>query len=517
MTKVTWKDSFKKQIKDAEALYAQEATSVSFLLFCLRTKKFTSREYLDWAREAHQIPVLSEKFFAQRPPSAELYQKYQAQYAWSPECLPVAEWEGQLIVACLERPEDFKGTAIFVLTSYENLEKTWAGFQVSQREDSFFNVDGSLVLKDDVVESSFEKSEDSSVSESSSPGLVAGEDSGGIPDGLFGDVMATGPSPAVSLNNFVGVKLEPLKPAPAAKSAAAADDAVPFSIEEAATAIHRTISGVEYEPDEAVLEAPAGMHELKLMPVDENSQPSIKPQTAPPPRQEPAVSAMHEEMLRKGPRTTHAVGAIDTLPMDDVEDEENMSTQKRAALGAANVTGEVPKAPVKFTQSPVIGAAAYFLEKVRKQNQEQFDREVVATFNQFKTYFKKTMLLAIGDKDRVVKPLMWEGNEFDVRKPALQEFSLKIPSIFRIVSGTQKPYHGYIVPNDLNGAFFDSWNHGQIPEHVTIVPILDHDLVVGMLIGFGEKSSYTQNVLQFSENTARELSRKIIRPSARAA
>ena len=127
------------------------------------------------------------------------------------------------------------------------------------------------------------------------------------------------------------------------------------------------------------------------------------------------------------------------------------------------------------------------------------------------------MLLAIGDKDRVVKPILWDGGDFDIKKPSMVEFSLKIPSIFRVVSGTQKPYHGYVVTNDLNEAFFESWNHGQIPDHVTIVPLMDNDLVVGMLMGFGEKAAYNKSVLQFSENAAKELSEKILRSHAKAA
>jgi hypothetical protein len=112
---------------------------------------------------------------------------------------------------------------------------------------------------------------------------------------------------------------------------------------------------------------------------------------------------------------------------------------------------------------------------------------------------------------------LWDGGDFDVRKPSMIEFSLKIPSIFRIVSTTQKPYHGFVSLNDLNEAFFESWNHGQIPDHVTIVPLMDHDLVVGMLMGFGEKSCYNKNVLQFTENAAKDLSVKILKSVQKAA
>jgi hypothetical protein len=123
------------------------------------------------------------------------------------------------------------------------------------------------------------------------------------------------------------------------------------------------------------------------------------------------------------------------------------------------------------------------------------------------------MLLAIGDKDRLVKPLLWDDG-FEVQNPPNSEFNLKTPSIFKIVSGTQKPYHGYVVLNDLNESFFESWNHAQIPDHVTIVPMLEGDLVVGMLMGFGEKSSGNRTVLQFAEKVAKDLSKTIFKNSS---
>jgi hypothetical protein len=209
---------------------------------------------------------------------------------------------------------------------------------------------------------------------------------------------------------------------------------------------------------------------------------------------------------------------IDTLvPVEDdidlqappMPERKNISPMSPNAASIA-VAGPLPTAPVKPTSFSTGENASYLLEKVRKVGRDQFDKDAQASFQQLKTFFKKSMLLAIGDKDRMVKPLLWDQG-FDSADGGAPEFNLKTPSIFRIVSGTQKPYHGFVTVNDLNESFFESWNHGQIPDHITLVPLMDGDLVVGMLMGLGEKSNYNKSVLNFTENVAKELSLKILK------
>jgi hypothetical protein len=489
MAKSNWQDHFQNQIQALLEEYNKEPLEISLLLFCLRAHALSSQEYLEWAREALELPVLNENFFLTNPPHPDLYKKWQTTFNWGPECLPIAEWDGSVIIACLQKPETYSSTypTIFVLTSHENLAKTWGTYQSakevkeidfsdmsslataisgSEKKENYLGDNGELVLQDDAP-----SDEEFSEEFNDEKTRVSAEESEGIPDGFLSDDSA--PS--------------------------SGSDLVEFSIESLSL------------PKASALLPPL---EPSSVLVSEDSRPKSIPQplapSRPPPSQEisPMMSLMHEEVLRKGPRTTRPV--LDTLPSDE-EVQEEVSQKKSLNAIAPSPANSLPQAPVKPTHLP--GAAAiYLLEKVRKQNQERFDREVIASFNQCKTFFKKSMLLAIGDKDRLVKPIMWDGG-FEIRKPSDVEFDLKTPSIFRTVNGTQKPYHGYVVVNDLNETFFEAWNHGQIPDHVTIVPLMDGDLVVGMLMGFGEKSSYNKNVLQFTEGLAKDLSQKIFRSS----
>ncbi|MGZ3748956.1 MAG: hypothetical protein ACXWRE_15840, partial [Pseudobdellovibrionaceae bacterium] len=138
-------------------------------------------------------------------------------------------------------------------------------------------------------------------------------------------------------------------------------------------------------------------------------------------------------------------------------------------------------------------------------------REVLTHFQILKTFFTKSILLAVDNKGQLIKPIVWDKKDFAVQEQQNSCFNLETPSIFRIVSSTQKPYHGFVILNDLNESFFESWNHGQIPDHVTIVPLFEGELVVGMLMGFGEKSSFNKTVLQFTEKVAKDFSQKIFK------
>jgi hypothetical protein len=454
MTKVNWQDHFKSAIQNAESLYSKDSTDVSLLMFCLRSKLISSASYLAWAKENFQIPVLSEKFFQIHTPQRELYKKWQKVHKWTKECLPVAEWDGVLIVACLEIPENYASAnpTTFVLTSYEVLDQTWATYTKSE-DDNFFDAHGEFILKDNAAsEQSSEKMAKVSVEEEAS----------GVPEGLFGDSPAPKIEPLTSLTKTELIPFQPMN----------SEVTKEFKVE------------IENEPA-PIAKQPTAMHTTK-----------------------------------KGPRTSETLMVtidektkIDNFAayegMEEVADHEVQFPDKKQISPIVNVTtGEFPSAPVKPTMNPA-DSAAYFLEKVRKQGQDPFDKEVIASFQHMKTFFKKSMLLAISNKDRSVKPILWDAG-FE-QKAIGTEFNLKTPSIFKIVNGTQKPYHGYVVPNDLNESFFETWNHGQIPDHVTIVPLMDGDHVIGMIMGFGEKASYNKNVLQFTENLAKGLSSRIMK------
>lgn len=44
-----------------------------------------------------------------------------------------------------------------------------------------------------------------------------------------------------------------------------------------------------------------------------------------------------------------------------------------------------------------------------------------------------------------------------------------------------------MVGNQINDAFFQTWAKGELPEHLTIVPVLYEKNLIGMLLGATSK------------------------------
>jgi hypothetical protein len=120
-------------------------------------------------------------------------------------------------------------------------------------------------------------------------------------------------------------------------------------------------------------------------------------------------------------------------------------------------------------------------------------------------YQKSMILLKSGDQ---VKPWKWDQN-FKPSTPAVSSVSLLQPSPFRIVHRTHKPFHGYVAPNDLNQKFFDQWNNSEIPELLTVAPVMVEDHVIGMLLAIGDKKADTKACLQSMELLADGIAKEI--------
>ncbi len=121
------------------------------------------------------------------------------------------------------------------------------------------------------------------------------------------------------------------------------------------------------------------------------------------------------------------------------------------------------------------------------------------------TFSKSMILLKNGDH---IIPWKWDEN-FVGSEEDSNGYSLVQPSPFRIVLRTQKPYHGYVVENEVNKSFFKEWNDSQTPEHLTIAPIVVDDHVIGMLLGLGEKESETKENLDKAQRLANGIAKEI--------
>jgi hypothetical protein len=115
-------------------------------------------------------------------------------------------------------------------------------------------------------------------------------------------------------------------------------------------------------------------------------------------------------------------------------------------------------------------------------NHDQLANTIFAEMGQ---YYEKSMILLFQGES--LQPWKWSvGWRVDNNRNKVVDLSS--PSIFRIVTETMNSYHGNVVMNSINDSFFQTWNAGINPEHVTIVPIPVAKNLAGMIIGITSKT-----------------------------
>ena len=130
------------------------------------------------------------------------------------------------------------------------------------------------------------------------------------------------------------------------------------------------------------------------------------------------------------------------------------------------------------TQSP---------EKIKKSTQlSQIRIELEHT----KKYAKSYILFIC--KKKYFIPWKWS---FDLKSKNKKPISIKLPSLFRIVYQSKKPYFGYVPPVAGNYEFFDQWSL-SLPEQIVFIPFLDSskNIVLGGYLGLLNKD---QSSLEF--------------------
>lgn len=152
--------------------------------------------------------------------------------------------------------------------------------------------------------------------------------------------------------------------------------------------------------------------------------------------------------------------------------------------------------------------AKYILNALFDKNSNQFRDKANALFKKLNTHFEKSMILTLDAEELNLHPYMWD-NHFVQMTDTNSNISLSTPSVFNIVQNTQKPFHGPIVVNDINEKYFDNWNQGTLPAHITIIPLIINSKAAGMILSIGEKSCYNFGVLKFAENSVADFANEL--------
>lgn len=503
-----WFEQFSTKLQSLEEDYASSGSKVSMLAYAFQTARLNPEDYLAWAVNHYQIPKLSSRFFVETPPSQEVFAKWATHFLWTMECLPVAEWDGSLIVACLEPPQDFSSSvnAIFVLTSLDDLTYLWNLYHEEKELDipqsgSPEGMDLSMATVVHTNKSDSFSFEDLGMGNSDSP-----EDLLSDADTNSGVELAEEEPVLEALEglNFDApttiIKLESLgqpttigsspEHTPDLASSSSSDAAAPSTFDK--TTIFKPLTAVA--PVAPVAKKKAADEPLHLM-----DEPLVVAESKPIP---PPPKKMDEEKTTIAP-------AVAKVP----------ETKAPAATVSAKIPAaeSIPAAPIakpKPAPAPAAVAAVrssmnvnadttLLLEALKKKNGTAVDDRVKTTFTEMRNHFEKTMILTLDEKESQLVAFAWDDNFKGMKDPTIR-VPLRVPSIFNIVASTQKSFHGYISLNEVNEKFFEDWNQGRIPDHVTIAPLIVEDKMVGMIMGFAEKSAYNKMSLNLAEKLSNE-------------
>ncbi|WP_347357195.1 hypothetical protein [Bdellovibrio sp.] len=465
-----WFEHFKEQLQGLTEAFEQSGSPLSLLGYAICEQRLSSEAYLQWAMTHHRLPLLQSRFFTETPVSQEMFAKWATHYPWSAECLPVAEWDGSLIVACLQPPQDFPSfpSSILVLATYENLEQVWKQLHPERQaapaaESAPEGIDLSLSTPKKQSSDSFSFDDLGVAPEGSSPNF----------EPLSGDELSVEGTPEEKLDGlFDGptvIRLEALAPTPAessvAETAPSAEGELALEIPE--SELKTTIMPLPTAPAAAATPVIEEIPAVAIEPVAKQDSSAPKRATPPPPPKSDLPPPFEDSFSNK---------PIPITPR--------------------------PAGVAKPTINPV--ATGHFaLDKIKKKNAAALNEKVKLVLSEMKAHFEKSMILTLDEQETQMIAFAWDEN-FKGMKDTSMRFPLQIPSIFSIVASTQKPYHGYISLNETNEKFFEGWNQGRIPDHVTIAPIVINEKLVGMLMGFAEKSAYNKVSLNLAEKLSND-------------
>ncbi|WP_374080326.1 hypothetical protein [Bdellovibrio bacteriovorus] len=463
-----WFEHFKEQLQGLTESFEQSGSPLSLLGYALKEQRLRSDEYLNWAMTHYKLPKLQSRFFTETPLSQEMFAKWATHYPWSVECLPVAEWDGSLIVACLQPPQDFPSmpSSIIVFARFEDLQEAWRKFHpektaatptASASSEAPDGIDLSIATVTKQGSGDSFSFEDLGVNDTaqSSPSLEvldeSAEKSEERMDGLF-----DGPT-VIRLEALTPKEETPTNSNPVIEVVSTDDALQELSAElEPKTQVDELVLNEEPAPAVAA-KAPI----VAASPVSESSAPKKASIPPPPPKSE--MPPPFEDSFGNKP--------IPIVPR--------------------------PAGVAKPTINPV-ASGNFALDKMKKKNAPLLNEKIKQVLSEMKVHFEKSMILTLDEQETQLTAFAWDEN-FQGMKDTSMRFPLQTPSIFNIVASTQKSFHGYISLNEINEKFFEGWNQGRIPDHVTISPIIVNEKLVGMLMGFAEKSAYNKISLNLAE------------------
>lgn len=476
-----WIEQFGVTETDITQWKTQLKSSDDLLQWCLLTGKIPGDHYLHWAANRFEMPIVKSEFFS-APTDLVFWDLVKNRHNWSQTLMPLAEWEGTLLVACLEPSKELQSQPGIkcVLAMAEDLRTYWqklhqgdshssteksepAPIEQDYNSTADFQVDVPPVeappkqipqVSVDLSEDDSEEDSEDDSEESTGTGF-----SFDAPQGL--DFSET--PEAQHLNDEETIP--PTELPDGVKIEVSVDD-LDLDFSALAQDIQTPPSP---KPDMAApdLTDQAAAHDLSA------SEMPVPPPLTPPPT---ATTAAASPSDKKRPAAAETIAqTTNSLFVADFQ---------KCVVPAGTVNKALDQ------------CASYdeLAQQALMQVLRTFEYGVILTF-----------------QDGKLKPWKWTDQLHVASEKALSPIDLSSPSIFRIVFRSCLPYHGYVVTSPVNDAFFEVFHEGKIPKHVTLLPVLMGNQIGGMLMGLTNNDVDYKMSLKSMEALSKEVSKNLDR------
>lgn len=162
-----------------------------------------------------------------------------------------------------------------------------------------------------------------------------------------------------------------------------------------------------------------------------------------------------------------------------------------------------PKTPEKIATPEVIKKAEPQVLAVVNPSAPILSEKVLLALSQYAHIYESRCFVEFQPEQKTARVTQWPSDANVSMTPT--SMPLDQDSFLKIVAKTQKPYHGHLVKTPVVEQFFKEINKGQIPENVTLVPVVKNGDVVGALMGWGPKTTYSLTVLREIERIVHNL------------
>jgi hypothetical protein len=437
----------------------------------LRSGLMNEEDYLAWASETYQLPIVDAAFFKSAENHKLLLDNSSSE--WTDTFFPILEWENRLYIACLEPNEiGINKPYSFVLAPIVAMESLWNKMDKPE--------------SDTLVEPSIEAPSLSALN-----GLSFG-------DGALASSLDLPPddtpssnseTPSENINSFDLSSLEvpkenPVKE-PAIAPAIAEEPPLVFSEPPPApTPAHVAAPVLANTPPPAKASGYENVFEQSQSQITSFFElTSTKNQISIP-------DFIVDELLKPAP-VKPAPSAVNMNPNAKAENFDvpeitnviKLGNKPEMTFTNTKTIMPFPERSTHFSFVRTVFSEQIILE-ARGKVKENTDphQALISAFHILKDYYKKLMWAVRDQKGGVyaiASNTAWDFSEEAWNTP----IDFKSPNPFRVAKFTTKPYHGEVYPNAVNDRFFQLWNNGKYPSILTVVPVKLQGKVFAYFVG----------------------------------